>query len=85
MTSEQLSEAYRQLDTHSGNLRRPLFLALAEIEKLRALENALRKVSIFGHTDDCNSYMGWGNNDACDCPTKDVKSALKALDEGRDA
>jgi len=52
-----------------------------ENEKLRALESALRRVNVFGHTDECNSYMGWGDNDACDCPSKDVKAALKALDE----
>jgi len=29
-----------------------------------------------GHTDNCNSYMGWGKNTTCDCPRDKLVHAL---------
>ena len=29
-----------------------------------------------GHTDDCNSHMGWGKNTTCDCPRDKLVHAL---------
>jgi len=29
-----------------------------------------------GHTDTCNSYMGWGINARCDCPQNTLKATL---------
>jgi hypothetical protein len=29
-----------------------------------------------GHTDSCNSYMGWGENTKCDCPHNTLKATL---------
>jgi hypothetical protein len=50
-----------------------------ELELLRKLENAVRALDHLGHRDGCNSYMGWGDNNQCDCPAKDVSDALAAL------
>ena len=29
-----------------------------------------------GHTDNCNSYMGWGDKATCDCPRDKLVHAL---------
>ena len=60
---------------------------LREVKKLRRLEKSIRCIvddqhegaGRIGHTDDCNSVMGWGNNCRCDCYVDDVYQALDAL------
>ena len=53
------------------------------VRKLKTLERTLRTLDHLGHRDECHLNFGRPHKEdyKCDCPAKDVRDALKALED----
>lgn len=79
MTDDQLRALCGVLEASAKSGATPmphvLYLALQVTDAFLKARTAYRQCH-GGHKDDCNSYMGWGNNTQCDCPHNTLKATL---------
>ena len=79
MTDDELKALSAELYEAAGSTKPVSQEALVKadlIVRKFLLSRKLFRETGGGHTDNCNSYMGWGKNTTCDCPRDKLVHAL---------